>query len=88
MIESRYKPEIERASGKPAQVFALIIPKSSLDAREAIDKGMWQINVLNPELLSGRQKINDPSEATEPNLENYLDQFPFVKEYRKLKGEI
>ena len=84
-VVARYKPEIERNSGMPAKVFALIIPHSSLDGREAMDRGMDQVNVLSEQLRAGRQEITDPSEATPPSLESYLDQFTFVREYRTLK---
>ncbi|KKW32715.1 MAG: hypothetical protein UY76_C0019G0025, partial [Candidatus Uhrbacteria bacterium GW2011_GWA2_52_8d] len=87
MVGARYKPEIERNSGMPARIFALVIPKSSLDSREAMDKGMNQVNVINEELRAGRQEITDPSEATSPALETYLNQFAFVREYRALKSK-
>ena len=84
-VTARYKPEIERNSGMPARIYALVIPKSLLDSRDGIDKGMDQVNILNEELRAGRQEIVDPSEATRPSLETYLDQFAFVREYRQLK---
>lgn len=84
-VVARYKPEIERNSGMPARVFALIVTKSLLDEREAMDKGMDQVNVINEELRTGRQEITDPSEATTPSLETYLEQFAFVREYKVLK---
>lgn len=84
-VHARYKPEIERNSGMPARIFALILPKSILDEREAMDKGMDQVIVINEELRAGRQEITDPSEATTPSLDGYLDQFAFVREYRTLK---
>ena len=87
MIEGRYKPEIENNSGMPARVFALIIPKSLLESREAIDRGMNQVNVLNEELRAGRQEISNPSQSTPSSLANYLDQFDFVREYRILKAK-
>ena len=87
MIEHRYKPEIESNSGLPAKVFALIIPKSLLDGRDAIDKGMNQVNVLSDELRAGRQEITDDAQAVQPNLENYLNQFAFVREYKKMTAQ-
>lgn len=84
-VVARYKPEIERNSGMPAKVFALVVPKSLLDGREAMDRGMDQLNVINEELRAGRQEITDPSEATAPSLDGYLDQFAFVKEYKALR---
>lgn len=84
-VVSGHKPNIERNSGKPAKIFALIIAKSVLENREAMDKGMAQVNVINEELRAGRQEITDPSEATTPSLDGYLGQFAFVKEYKALK---
>ncbi|HLD21060.1 MAG TPA: hypothetical protein VJB64_03105 [Patescibacteria group bacterium] len=86
-VVARYKPEIERNSGMSARIFALVIPKSLLDTREEMDRGMDQVNVINEELRAGRQEIADPSEATAPSLEAYLDQFAFVREYRALKSK-
>lgn len=86
-VVARYKPEIERNSGMPAKVFALVVPKSLLDGREAMDRGMDQVNVINEELRAGRQEITDTSEAIPPSLETYLEQFAFVREYRDLKAK-
>ena len=85
LIKARYKPEIESLSGLPARVFSLIIPKSLLESREAIDRGMSQVNVLNEELRAGRQEISNPSQSVQPSLDSYLGQFSFVREYKTLK---
>jgi hypothetical protein len=85
-VVARYKPEIERNSGMPTKIFALVIPKSLLESREGMDKGMDQVNVINEDLRAGRQEIIDPSEATPPSLESYLEQFAFVREYQQLKS--
>lgn len=86
-IERRYKPELTVQSGKPPRVFALITTKSTLESRDAIDRGLGEINIINEELRAGRQEVHEESDARVPNLENFLDQFGFVREYKTLKGQ-
>jgi hypothetical protein len=81
----KYKSEIENLSEIPAKIYALIIPDSSLKSRDEIDKGMNQVNVPNQELRAGRIEIHDPTEIKEPSMENYLNQFEFIKEYKNLE---
>lgn len=84
LIERRYKPEIEDLSGMPAKVYGVIVPKSLLDDRDPMDKGMVQVNVINEDLRGGRKEVHSP-DTNEPELEDYLNQFAFVREYRELK---
>lgn len=79
-----YKPVIEQ-NGEGAVIRALIIPQSLLDDRDATQKGMNEVSVINKDLLAGCKTISSPQEMLAPTLDNYLDQFSFVREYKDLK---
>ncbi len=85
LITSRYQREIFHVTGVAAKVYALIIPKSSLDERDSMDKWFNQINIHNIELREGREEITwNFSQAKEANLKNYLLQFKFINRYIEL----
>ena len=78
------KKNIEEMSGMPAKIYSLVIPKSLLDSRDSLSKGMDEVNVLNQDLLLGKKEVVQ-SDKEEPTLDTYLDQFDFIKKYRQLK---
>ncbi|MBI5654854.1 hypothetical protein HZC53_04360 [Candidatus Uhrbacteria bacterium] len=80
-ISSRYKHEIQGDH----KIFALIIPESILEKETAWENALGEVRVPNEELREGRQEITDPTQAVEPTLENYMNQFAFVREYKRLK---
>ena len=80
------KRNIEEMSGMPAKVYSLIVPKSLLDSRDPMMKGMDEVNVLSQDLLGGRKEMLVLEEnMEEPTLEEYLNQSAFVREYLGLK---
>lgn len=80
------KSNIETMSGMPAKVYSLVVPKSLLDSRDPMTKGMSEVNVLNQDLLAGKREISQPEDAGEPTLDIYLNQFDFVREYKNLQA--
>lgn len=83
-VVKHYGPMVEN-SGNKARVFSLVVPQSLLDERDAIAKGMNEVNVLNRDLLEGKKEISSSEEALQPTIENYLHQFSFVREFDDLK---
>lgn len=77
---------IEEMSGMPAKTYSLVIPKALLDDRDAMTKGMDEVNVVNADLRAGRKEIAEPEVRTSvPTLDEYMNQFAFVREYLDLK---
>jgi hypothetical protein len=79
----RFKPLVEQGGGQ-ARIIAVTIAQADLDGRDSIQKGMQEVNVINKDILASAEDV--ASEKTvEPTLENFLQQFAFVREYESLK---
>ncbi len=77
---------IENMSGMPTKMYSLVIPKALLDERDALSKGMNEVNVMNADLRAGRKEIVEPdARSVAPSLDEYMNQFIFVREYLDLK---
>lgn len=61
------------------RIVSLVIPKSLLDDREAIDIGMNQVNVLNADLISGAKEV-DSADDSVPMIDDYIGQFSFAEQ--------
>jgi hypothetical protein len=80
-IAKSFKDRREEDGFSDTKILSLIIPKSMLDGRDAIDAGMNQVNVFNPDLLAGAAMAELPDESA-MSIDDYMDQFPFVKDLR------
>jgi len=88
LTSTEHKLAAEDYTNGEASVYALIVPQSLLDVRNDMAKGKQEVNVMSEDLREGKIEINDEAQSPEPNLENYLNQFSFVKEYRQLAKEL
>lgn len=88
-IQGTHKPKIKKwTKGGEPDVYALLIPQEMLDQRGVLEKGMQEINIVNPALTSGRIKLEDTvnlenNKFPEPNANTYIKQFDFAKKYLK-----
>jgi hypothetical protein len=77
-VPKSFKDRREADGSVGMKIVSVIIPRSMLDGRDAIDVGMNQVNVLNPDLLAGAITVDSPEESP-LTVGDYMDQFPFVR---------
>ncbi len=81
-VPKSFKDRKEGDGSSDMKIVSVIIPKSMLDGRDAIDAGMNQVNVLNPDLLAGATIVDSPDDSS-VSVEGYLNQFPFVRSLKE-----
>jgi hypothetical protein len=86
--ESFQKAEdFKKLAGKSSQntrILALLIPTSLLDSREVLDKGLQQINIMNPDLRESAVEVTSQQSAKlkiRLTKEFYLMQFKYYRDY-------
>lgn len=76
---------VERSHIPEMKIYALVIPQAMLDARDTMDKGMNQINIINPHLLESKRIVTD-AQLVKPTAVDYCSQIGVVKTYADLKN--
>jgi hypothetical protein len=71
-------------SSKKSRIIALLVPRSILDQRDFMDKGLQQVIILNPDLRQGAIEVSSEGFAMlkiSRSKEYYLNQFQFYRDY-------